>query len=186
MDLLLVRFEYVTKHHCSNCLVGFLTWSIFVIKRWYHPQWYCSFCERRKSEEKRCARFIGINVAYLAATSSSNRVPAMPLQLSMYNTRQPIEADATAEDMHNCVFPAPLSPTISKIELDGKPSQKKIDWGRSCFACRYIWWCSRRIRNGNCRRKNRSPWHVETEWSQFCTKFIFSVSRKWGRTERNL
>ena len=43
----------------------------------------------------------------------------------MYNTRQPIEADATAEDMHNCVFPAPLSPTISKIELDGKPSQKR-------------------------------------------------------------
>ena len=50
---------------------------------------------------------------------------AMPLQLSMYNTRRPIDADATAEDMHNCVFPAPLSPTISNIELDGKPSVKR-------------------------------------------------------------
>ena len=62
---------------------------------------------------------------YLAATSSSNRAPAMPLQLSMYNTRRPIDADATAEDMHNCVFPAPLSPTISNIEHDGKPSVKR-------------------------------------------------------------
>ena len=65
------------------------------------------------------------SIDYLAATSSSNREPAIPLQLSMYNTRRPIDADATAVDMHNCVFPAPPSPMISITELDGKPSQNR-------------------------------------------------------------